>query len=118
VGSAFPFLDALGISSYPYLGGFTLPEDVPLDYYSRLVLNAPLPELVLEGGWPSVAAGPVSSTPELQARYIQRQAAILEEAHAAAVFQITFTDLDLSASPPPAGSILPLFSHLGLVAVR
>jgi hypothetical protein len=74
-----------------------------------------LPELVLEGGWPSVAAGPVASTPELQSRYIRRQAAILEEASAAAVFQITFTDLDLSASPPPAGSILPLFSHLGLV---
>jgi hypothetical protein len=111
----FPFLDALGLSSYPYLGGFTLPEDVPHDYYSRLVETAPLPELVLEGGWPSVAAGSVASTPELQSRYIRRQAAILDEAHAAAVFQITFTDLDLSASPPPDGSILPLFSHLGLV---
>lgn len=111
----FPFLDALGLSSYPYLGGFTLPEDVPLNYYSRLVETAPLRELVLEGGWPSVAAGSVASTPELQSRYIRRQAAILDQAVAAAVFQITFTDLDLSASPPPAGSILPLFSHLGLV---
>src|SRR6185437_15352797 len=111
----FPFLDALGLSSYPYLGGFTLPEVVPLNYYSRLVETAPLRELVLEGGWPSVAAGSVASTPELQSRYIRRQAAILDQAVAAAVFQITFTDLDLSASPPPAGSILPLFSHLGLV---
>ena len=32
-----------------------------------------------------------------------------------AAFQITFTDLDLSAAPPPAGSVLPLFAHLGLV---
>jgi hypothetical protein len=71
--------------------------------------------VVLEGGWPSVAAGGVSSTPELQGRYIRRQAEILDAADAAAVFQITFTDLDLSAAPPPAGSVLPLFAHLGLV---
>ena len=111
----FPFIDALGLSSYPYLGGYAQPEDIPLEYYSRLVAGAPLPELVLEGGWPSVAAGGVSSTPELQARYIRRHAEILDAAQAAAVFQITFTDLDLSASPPPPGSVLPLFAHLGLV---
>jgi hypothetical protein len=51
----------------------------------------------------------------LQARYIRRQAALLERAGAVAVFQITLTDLDLSASPPPPGSVLPLFAHLGLV---
>lgn len=111
----FPFLDAIGLSSYPYLGGFTQPEDIPLDYYGRLVAGQPLPELVLEGGWPSVAAGGVASTPEMQARYIRRQAAILDAAGAAAVFQITFTDLDLNAAPPPPGSSLPLFAHLGLV---
>jgi hypothetical protein len=111
----FPFTDALGLSSYPYLGGYAQPEDIPLDYYSRLVAGEPLPEVVLEGGWPSVAAGGVSSTPELQARYIRRHAEILDAAQAAAVFQITFTDLDLSASPPPPGSVLPLFAHLGLV---
>jgi hypothetical protein len=111
----FPFIDALGLSSYPYLGGYTQPENIPLDYYSRLVAGEPLPEVVLEGGWPSVAAGGVSSTPELQARYIRRHAEILDVAQAAAVFQITFTDLDLSASPPPPGSVLPLFAHLGLV---
>ncbi len=77
--------------------------------------GTPLPELVLEGGWPSVAAGGVSSTPEMQARYIRRHAQILDVARATAVFQITFTDLDLSASPPPPGSVLPLFAHLGLV---
>jgi hypothetical protein len=111
----FPFTDALGLSSYPYLGGYTQPEDIPIDYYSRLVAGQPLPEVVLEGGWPSVAAGGVTSTPELQARYIRRHAEILDAAQAAAVFQITFTDLDLSASPPPPGSVLPLFAHLGLV---
>lgn len=111
----FPFIDALGLSSYPYLGGYTQPESIPLDYYSRLVAGEPLPEVVLEGGWPSVAAGGVSSTPELQARYIRRHAELLDAAQAVAVFQITFTDLDLSASPPPPGSVLPLFAHLGLV---
>ena len=111
----FPSTDALGLSSYPYLGGYAQPEDVPTDYYSRLVSGNPLPELVLEGGWPSVAAGGVSSTPEKQARYIRRHAQILDAARAKAVFQITFTDLDLSASPPPPGLVLPLFAHLGLV---
>ena len=62
-----------------------------------------------------MAAGGVTSTPELQARYIRRHAEILEQAGAVALFQITFTDLDLSASPPPPGSVLPLFAHLGLV---
>jgi hypothetical protein len=62
-----------------------------------------------------VAAGGVNSTPDLQARYIRRHARILDAARAAAVFQITFSDLDLSASPPPPGSVLPLFAHLGLV---
>jgi hypothetical protein len=111
----FPFLDALGLSSYPYLGGYTAPEDIPLSYYNRLIEDAPLPVLVLEGGWPSVAAGGVNSTPELQSRYIRRHAEILAGANAAALFQITFTDLDLSAAPPPPGSVLPLFAHLGLV---
>lgn len=111
----FPYIDALGLSSYPYLGGYAEPESIPTDYYSRLVADAPVPELVLEGGWPSVAAGAVASTPELQARYIRRQAEILDQAQAVALFQITFTDLDLAAAPPPPGSILPLFAHLGLV---
>jgi len=30
------------------------------------------------------------------------------------VFQLTFYDIDLSNNPPPPGSILPLFTHLGL----
>ncbi|MBK7258755.1 MAG: hypothetical protein IPI01_13355 [Ignavibacteriae bacterium] len=32
----FPFIDELGLSSYPYLSGFTAPEQIPPDYYSRL----------------------------------------------------------------------------------
>jgi len=67
------------------------PEDLPLDYYSRLTANAPLPLVVIEGGWPSVDA-----------------------AGAEGWFQITFTDLDQSAFPP---GILP-FGYLGLVDVN
>jgi hypothetical protein len=111
----FPFIDALGLSSYPYLGGFAEPESLPLDYYARLRAGRAVPELVVEGGWTSVSLGAVTSSPQEQARYLVRQAALLDSAQAIAVFQLTFTDLDLSAVTVPPGSILPLFAHLGLV---
>ena len=110
----FPFVNAVGLSSYPYLGGFAVPEDLPLNYYSRLVQGTSLPVLVVEGGWPSVAVGSVVSSPALQARYIQRQIRLLDQAHARGVFQLTFYDLDLTGVTLPPGSILPLFTHLGL----
>jgi hypothetical protein len=107
----FPFAQALGLSSYPYLGGFGDPEDLPLDYYARLAGEAPLPLLVIEGGWPSVSVAGAQSSPDEQRRYIERQAAMLEAARAQAWFQITFSDLDVAAFPP---GILP-FASLGLV---
>jgi hypothetical protein len=111
----FPFLEALGLSSYPYLGGFADPESIPLDYYSRIPQGATLPVLVVEGGWPSVSVGSVVSSPAEEARYIDWQERLLDSAKAKGVFQLTFYDLDLSAFPPqPPGSILPLFTHLGL----
>ena len=110
----FGFIQALGLSSYPYLGGFAVPESLPLDYYTRLVDSGPLPVMVIEGGWSSEAvAGPTS--PEVQRRYIVRHAEILDEAGAIGWFQIMFTDLDLNSIPVPPGTILPLFAHLGLV---
>ena len=109
----FPFMQAIGLSSYPYLGGFTEPEQVPLDYYSRLAQGTSLPELVVEGGWPSASVGAVVSTPEKQARWIRRHVRLLDQAGALAVFQLTFTDLSPSIFPP--GSILPFFATLGLV---
>src|SRR5947199_565663 len=110
----FPFVDAIGLSSYPYLGGFALPEDLPLDYYSRIVQGTTLPVLVVEGGWPSVTVGSVVSSPALQARYIARQVQLLGQANARGLFQLTFYDLDLTGVTLPPGSILPLFTHLGL----
>ena len=111
----FPFVRALGLSSYPFLAGFAEPEHVPLDYYARLGTGHDLPMLVMEGGWTSAAVGNVVSSPDKQARWIARQWQLADEARLAGVFQITFTDLDLSSYPVPPGSILPLFAHLGLV---
>lgn len=110
----FPFMEAIGLSSYPYLGGFAEPESIPLDYYSRLADGTTLPVLVVEGGWASISLDTIISSPAEQARYIEWQERLLDSATAAGVFQLTFYDLDLSASPPPPGSILPLFAHLGL----
>ena len=111
----FPFMQAMGLSSYPYLAGFTEPEDVPLDYYSRLAQGSGLAPMVVEGGWTSASVGSVTSTPLKQARWISRQVRLLDEARALFVFQLTFTDLDLTGVPLPPGSILPLFAALGLV---
>jgi hypothetical protein len=111
----FPFIDAIGLSSYPYLGGFAVPESLPLDYYARVVAGTGLPPLVVEGGWTSISLAGIVSSPGLQARYLDHQARLLDSARAIGLFQITFTDLDLSAIPLPPGSILPLFAHLGVV---
>jgi len=110
----FPFVEAIGLSSYPYLGGFAQPEDVPLDYYSRIRQDAAKPVLVVEGGWSSITFDTLVSSPAEQARYITRQVQLLDSARATGVFQLTFYDLDLSGVVLPPGSILPLFAHVGL----
>jgi hypothetical protein len=111
----FPFMQAIGLSSYPFLGGFNEPEDVPLDYYSRVAGTSNLPVLVVEGGWSSGSVTGVVTSPDKQARWIARQMDILQRAHGIGLLQITFTDLDLSSYNVPSGSILPLFAQLGLV---
>jgi hypothetical protein len=111
----FPFIAALGLSSYPYLAGFATPEAIPNDYYTRIRGSRTLPLMIVEGGWTSTAIGGLLSSPDMQARYIRRQAALLDAAGAAAVFQLTFTDLDLGTIPQPPGSILPVFATLGMV---
>jgi hypothetical protein len=114
----FPFVQELGLSSYPYFAGFAQPEEIPLDYYSRLTEGRTLPVMVTEGGWTSASLAGITSSPDEQQRYIARQLQILDGVSATAVFQLTFTDLDLVTSPPPPGSILPLFGSLGLVDVN
>src|SRR5438094_4105079 len=113
--SDFPFMEALAISSYPYFV-YADPNDVPLDYYTRLAHGRTLPVLVVEGGWTSGAVGSVQSSPVTQARYLRRQEQLLDAAKAVAVFQLTYADLNLSQYPPqPPGSILTLFAQLGVV---
>jgi len=82
----FPFMQALGLSSYPYFA-FPEPEDVPLDYYSRLTNGRTLPVLVVEGGWTSGSVGTVQSSPDKQTRYFRRQSALLDSVKAKGVFQ-------------------------------
>ena len=115
----FPFITALGLSSYPFLAGFTDPSDVPVDYYARLngTGATALPMLIVEGGWSSGSVTGVTSSPEKQALWIKRQMELADRAALVAVTKISFTDLDLSTYPVPPGSILPLFALLGLVDV-
>ena len=106
----------LGLSSYPYLGGFSEPEEIPVEYYSRIGEGRSLPLLITEGGWPSASVrGAFRSSPAIQARYIRRHAEILEHANAVAAYQLPFADLDWGASRSPLPKILPLFATLGLV---
>ena len=114
----FPFMQELGLSSYPFLAGFATPEDVPLNFYARLVAGRSIPVMVTEGGWSSATLYSLVSSQDEQRRYIFRQAQLLDSVRAIAVFQLAFTDLDLVATPPPPGSILPLFANLGLVDIN
>ncbi len=113
----FPFIDELGLSSYPYLAGFEVPEEIPLDYYSTLIAGRTIPVAVTEGGWSSETLDTLVSSEDEQRRYIARHARLLDGVDAVAVFQLTFTDLDLASIGPPPGSILYLFAWLGLVDV-
>ena len=111
----FPFIEELGLSSYPYFV-FQTPEEVPLNYYSKLVEGRTMPAMVTEGGWSSASIDTFVSSEGEQKRYVTRQAKLLDAVGATAVFQLTFTDMDITSIPsPPPG--LELFTHLGLVDV-
>lgn len=116
----FPFITALGLSSYPFLAAFANPNDVPVDYYARLNESSAtkLPMLIAEGGWSSGSVTGVTSSPQLQALWIKREMELADRGALVAVTQIAFTDLDLSTYSVPPGSILPLFAQLGLVDVN
>jgi hypothetical protein len=112
----FPFIQELGISSYPYLG-FNNPTDIPLNYYSQLTAGHMTPVFVSEGGWTSanINAFSVQSTPAQQQAYLRRQAQLLSQANAIGLFQLTFTDLSLSAWPATDSAGLVPFAFLGMV---
>ncbi len=116
----FPFAQEFGLSSYPFLGGFAEPEDVPLDWFKRVKDQVGKPVLLVEGGWTSASVSApgitVTSDPAKQARWWRRQFALADHAGLSGLYPLTFTDLDLASFPPqPPESILPLFAQLGLV---
>lgn len=112
----FPFIDVLGLSSYPYLAGFTDPAQIPDDYFSRLASDPTIPVLISEGGWSSANVGTVHSSPALQAKWIARAATLADNAHAVAWFQLSFTDINLRAFglDPNDPQVAP-FAFIGLV---
>jgi hypothetical protein len=107
----FPFIQAVGLSSYPYLAGFAQPEDLPLDYYSRIVQGTALPVIITEGGWASQTVSSTVTTPAMQRRYIVREAQLVDQVTTLGWFQLTFTDLDMTVWPP---GVAP-FAYNGLV---
>lgn len=111
----FPYAQVLGLSSYPYLGGFAEPEEMPDDYLSRLANDAGRSVLVIEGGWASQSFGPYTTTPAKQARYIRRQAQLLDAAHAVGWLSLEFADLAVSLWPPGTDPTIRYFASLGVV---
>lgn len=111
----FPFNQVLALSSYPYFI-YGDPDQIPLDYYTRIEGGRSLPIMVVEGGWTSAAIGAIQSSPATQARYVRRQEKLLDSAKAIAVFQLNYSDIDLASYPPqPPGSNLVLFISIGYV---
>ncbi len=108
----FPFSECVGLSSYPYLA-YATPEELPPNHYAKLVEQAGLPAMVVECGWTSHVVAGVPSTPELQARYVERHAELLDRLGALAVVQLFFADLDLSTWQPAQMQSLPTFAYIG-----
>jgi hypothetical protein len=111
----FPFTQWLGLSSYPYLGGFSEPSQMPDDWYSRPLNGRTIPTVITEGGWTSENTGAVTSSRDKQARWISRQMQLADRLAPRYVFQLPFADLDLVAfNRQNDPQILP-FARLGLV---
>ena len=111
----FPFVQEIGISSYPYFF-LKSPAELPDNYYSKIVEGTNLTAFVSEGGWSSRAVpNSMPSSPQIQSDYITRQNTLLNNAHATALFQLTFTDIDLSALPAGTPTNINQFAYIGLV---
>ena len=108
----FPFAQAIGLSSYPYFV-FGDPADIPDDYYARVLEPTALPAFVAEGGWSSVDVGGGNGSEEAQARFVGKQAALLDGIGAIAWLHLLFADPDLRSWPQPIPSNLPLFTSIG-----
>ena len=94
------------MSSYPYFA-WVAPDDLPGDYYRRLLGGRTLPVVVVEGGWLSTTVGSIVTSEAKQARYISRQAQLLADLDAVALIPLTFPDIDLPAFPADLGAPRP-----------
>jgi hypothetical protein len=114
----FPFIEEVGISSYPYFG-FDHPDDLPTNYYSKIVEGKSFPVFITEGGWTSESVTTTDrtfvSSKEHQKRYIEKHGELLDAVKAKAVFQLSFTDIDVDALPPGLPENLPYFAYTGVV---
>lgn len=108
----FPFAEAIGLSSYPYFV-FDDPNDIPDDYYSRVIEPTALPAFVAEGGWSSTSVGVGQGSLEKQARYVARQAQLLDSIGALMWLHLLFADPELATWPQPIPPNLPLFVNIG-----
>jgi hypothetical protein len=111
----FAFTQWIGLSSYPYLAGYTEPEQMPDDWYLRPLNGRTLPAVITEGGWTSVNTGAVVSSPERQARWIKRQMQLADVLNARYVFQLLFADLDLVAFQAQFDPKVLPFARIGMV---
>jgi hypothetical protein len=118
----FPFIEELGISSYPYFG-YNNPDDIPNNYYTQLLNNRNLTVYVAEGGWATTSftapnAFSVNGSEEVQGRYFRKHHTILNHTKALAWFQLVFTDIDVSALPSQVDPSIVNFASLGLVTTN
>jgi hypothetical protein len=109
----FAFTECLGLSSYAYLA-HAVPESIPDNWYQRVLAGSRVPTMVVEGGWTSVSVGTRSSSPDVQRRYIERHAQLLDGISARGWIQLYYADLDLPALDMSVTQALQLFAHLGL----
>ncbi len=113
----FPFIQELGISSYPCFA-YNAAADIPDDYYVRLVQGHSIPVFVSEGGWSSMTVGAYTENPKKQKDYIARHEQLLDNVKAIGVFQLTFTDIDTTALPAGTPASLNMFAGMGLVDIN
>ncbi len=117
----FPFIEELGLSSYPYFG-MASPDQLPLNYYSKLIEGKTLPVFVSEGGWTSGSVNTptvsFTSSAQLQEQYVRRQRLLLDKVKAIAWLQLVFTDIDIASVPAPVPDNLGYFIFLGMVDVN
>ena len=109
----FPFLELLGLSSYPYFG-WPDPDQIPADYYRRILNGRNLPVMVVEGGWTSEPVLNITSTPAVQAKYFRRQLELLARTSAIGWLQLAPTDLDLPFFPAELREAIRPFASLGV----